>query len=179
MFWFNFILDLNSISLLFLGMVTYMYDNEFEINKNKIYTNYWTTTCMSFTLLRDLSRNPQDSTLELFCSLVWDFKPILPQSSRMFLISSKVSAMLWHIFPHWQRLFYHYRHLIDSDYVRLQSFEKSGTGLICVYHREVMVDYEGVQQKTEFVPQTSAISSVSLCNEYVVCTKINKRIKYL
>ena len=40
MFWFNFILDLNSISLLFLGMVTYMYDNEFEINKNKIYTNY-------------------------------------------------------------------------------------------------------------------------------------------
>ena len=42
-----------------------------------------------------------------------------------------------------------------------------------------MVDYEGVQQKTEFVPQTSAISSVSLCNEYVVCTKINKQIKYL
>ena len=29
-----------------------------------------------------------------------------------------------------------------------------------------MVDYEGVKQKTEFVPQTSAISSVSLCNEY-------------
>ena len=42
-----------------------------------------------------------------------------------------------------------------------------------------MVDYEGVQQKTEFVPQTSAISSVSLCNEYVVCTKINQQIKYL
>ena len=104
MFWFNFILDLNSISLLFLGMVTYMYDNEFEINKNKIYTNYWTTTCMSFTLLRDLSRNPQDSTLELFCSLVWDFKPILPQGSRMFLINSKVSPMRWHIFRHWQRL---------------------------------------------------------------------------
>ena len=42
-----------------------------------------------------------------------------------------------------------------------------------------MVDYEMAQQKTEFVPQTSAISSVSLCNEYVVCTKINKQIKYL
>ena len=62
---------------------------------------------MSFTLLRDLSRNPQDSTLELFCSLVWDFKPILHQGSRMFLIKSKVSAMCWHIFPHWQRLFCH------------------------------------------------------------------------
>ena len=63
-------------------------------------------------------------------TLVWDFKPILPQGSTMFLINSKVSSMHWHIFPHWQRLFCHFTHLIDFGHVRLQSFEKSGTGLI-------------------------------------------------
>ena len=32
---------------------------------------------------------------------------------------------------------------------------------------------------SEVVPQTSVIGSVSLCNEYEVCKKINKQIKYL
>ena len=40
-----------------------------------------------------------------------------------------------------------YRHLIDFDYVRLQSFEKSGTGLICVYHREVWLIMKGYSKK--------------------------------
>ena len=112
-------------------------------------------------------------------TLVWDFKPILPQGSTMFLINSKVSSMHWHIFPHWQRLFCHFRHLIDFGHVRLQSFEKSGTGLICVYHREVWLIMKGYSKRLNLCHKPLPSVLWAYVMSIVVCTKINKQIKYL